>query len=104
MTAIGGYPVMKVAGIKHKAQTPCGIVWSILQLCRCCEQGVAAATCRHEFTLVAVNLFTHENFVYYELILERLLRMYDVEKGKKLMCFFLDIMCQFGPYWRRCIV
>lgn len=68
-----------------------------------CSQGIAAAVCRHEFVLVAVNLFTHENFVYYELMLEHLLNMYDTEKGRKLHSFFLDIVCQFDPYWRRCV-
>lgn len=54
--------------------------------------------------LVAVNLFTHENFVYHELILEELLRMYDERQGRKLQCFFLDIACQFDSYWNRCVL
>ncbi len=66
-----------------------------------CKQGIAAAVCRHEFVLVATNLFTHENFVYYEMIVEELLRLYDTEKGRKLHTFFLDIACQFDSYWKR---
>ncbi|CAL8465393.1 g4929 [Coccomyxa elongata] len=64
-------------------------------------QGIAAVVCRHEFVLVAVNLFTHENFVYHELLLDKLLRLYDETKGKKLHCFFLDIACQFQACWNR---
>lgn len=58
-----------------------------------CSQGIAAAVCHHEFVLVAVNLFTNENFVYYELIVNELLRLYDSDKGRKLHTFFLDIAC-----------
>lgn len=57
--------------------------------------------CRHEFVLAAVNLFTAENFVYYELLLKKLLHMYDESKGRKLHCIFVDIACQFEAYWKR---
>lgn len=57
--------------------------------------------CRHEYVLAATNLFTHESFVYYKLLLDQLLDIYDVGAGRKLHCLFLDIMCHFAPYWHR---
>lgn len=64
-------------------------------------QGVAAAVCRHEFVLVAANLFTPECFVYYELLLKRLLQDFHPASGRNLRYFFIDIACQFAPWWRR---
>ena len=63
--------------------------------------GIAALVCRHEFVMAAVNLFTEENFAYYDIMLDRLLKQYSEENGKQLICFFLDIACQFKPYWDR---
>ena len=63
--------------------------------------GMAALVCRHEFVLVAANLFTEENFAYYDIMLAQLLEQYPEEDGKQLLCFFLDIACQFKPYWDR---
>lgn len=65
--------------------------------------GLAAIVCRHEFVMVCVNLFTEENFAYYDLMLEHLLAQYPGKDGKQLHCFFLDIACQFKAYWNRCV-
>ncbi|KAL3145680.1 hypothetical protein ABBQ32_003215 [Trebouxia sp. C0010 RCD-2024] len=62
--------------------------------------GVAGLICRHEFVLVIANLFTEENFAYYDLMLEQLVHEYAAE-GRELVCFFLDIACQFKKYWDR---
>ena len=56
---------------------------------------MAALVCRHEFVAFAVNMFTPENFCYYDIILERMLKQYSQESGRLLMCLFLDIACQF---------
>jgi hypothetical protein len=64
--------------------------------------GMAALVCRHEFVMTAVNLFTEENFAYYDLMLADVLKQYSQENGRHLQCFFLDIACQFKPYWNRC--
>jgi hypothetical protein len=50
---------------------------------------------------VAANLFTEENFVYYEVMLEHLVKEFGPELGTRLVWLFLDIMCQFEPYWKR---
>lgn len=50
---------------------------------------------------MAANLFTPECFVYYELLLQRLLEEYRPASGKALKYFFIDVACQFDPYWRR---
>ena len=63
--------------------------------------GMAAMVCRHEFTMVAVNLFTEENFAYYDLMLTKIQQQYSEGNGRQLLCFFLDIACQFKPYWDR---
>lgn len=65
------------------------------------SQGVAAAVCRHEFILVAANLFTPECFVYYELLLQELLKDFQPVDLKELRYFFIDVACQFAPYSRR---
>ncbi len=64
--------------------------------------GMAALVCRHEFVMTAVNLFTEENFAYYDIMLADVLQQYSQENGRRLQCFFLDIACQFKPYWNRC--
>lgn len=63
--------------------------------------GMAALVCRHEFTMIAANLFTEENFAYYDLMLSQVLQQYTEGDGRRLVCFFLDIACQFKPYWDR---
>ena len=63
--------------------------------------GMAALVCRHEFTMVAANLFTEENFAYYDLMLDNMLKQYQEGSGRRLVCFFLDIACQFSSYWGR---
>ena len=65
------------------------------------NMGMAAIVCRHEFPMAAVNMFTEENFVYYDLMLERILRQYQDSPDRQLVCFFLDIACQFKGYWDR---
>ena len=66
--------------------------------------GMAALVCRHEFTMVACNLFTEENFSYYDLMLSQVLKQYTEGNGRRLVCFFLDIACQFKPYWDRLVL
>ncbi len=62
--------------------------------------GLAGLVCRHEFVLAMVNLFTEENFAYYDIMLEQLVAKYGTE-DRELVCFFLDIACQFKKYWDR---
>lgn len=64
------------------------------------NMGLAGLICRHEFVLVVANLFTEENFAYYELMLQQLAEQYASD-GRELVCFFLDIACQFKKYWDR---
>jgi hypothetical protein len=59
--------------------------------------GMAALVCRHEFVMTAVNLFTEENFAYYDLMLADVLKQYSQENERLLQCFFLDIACHFKP-------
>ena len=54
--------------------------------------GMAAVMCRHELVAVAVNMFTPENFCYYDIVLERMLKQYSQESGRLLMWFFLDML------------
>ena len=63
---------------------------------------MAALVCRHESVMTAVNLFTEENFAYYDLMLADALKQYSQENGRRLQCFFLAIACHFKPYWNRC--
>jgi len=65
--------------------------------------GMAALVCRHEFTMVAANLFTEENFAYYDLMLDNIQQQYQEGTGRRLVCFFLDIACQFSSYWNRSV-
>ncbi len=44
--------------------------------------GMAALVCRHEFVMTAVNLFTEENFAYYDLMLAEVLKQYSQENGR----------------------
>ena len=64
---------------------------------------MAALVCRHEFTMVAANLFTEENFAYYDLMLDNIQQQYQEGTGRRLVCFFLDIACQFSSYWNRSV-
>jgi hypothetical protein len=50
---------------------------------------------------VAANLFTEENFVYYEVMLEHLVKEFGPKLGTRLVWLFLDMICQFEPYWKR---
>ena len=61
--------------------------------------GMAALVCRHEFVMVAANLFTEENFAYYDLMLSHVAKEYQQGHGRKLVSFFLDIACQFNSCW-----
>ncbi|KAL0038483.1 hypothetical protein WJX77_007988 [Trebouxia sp. C0004] len=63
--------------------------------------GMAALVCRHEFVMVAANLFTEENFAYYDLMLAHVAKEYQQGQGRRLVSFFLDTACQFNCYWRR---
>ena len=63
--------------------------------------GMAAPVCRHEFTMIAANLFTEENFSYYDIMLSPVLQQYTEGDDRCIVCFFLDIACQFKPYWDR---
>ena len=65
--------------------------------------GTAALVCRHEFVAVAVNMFTTENFCYYDIMLKHVQDSFSKEPSRKLLCFFLDIACQFQGYWDRCL-
>ena len=60
--------------------------------------GTAAVVCRHEFPMAAVNMFTEENFVYYDVMLQHIMQQYHAHPDRKLVCFFLDIACQFKGY------
>ena len=82
--------------VDFKAAKPLGKLSPIMDI-----TGMAALVCRHEFVAVAVNMFTPENFCYYDIMLERMLRQYSQESGRLLMCFVLDIACQFQGYWNR---
>lgn len=63
--------------------------------------GMAALVCRHEFVAVAVNMFTPENFCYYDIRLERMQQQYSQDPDRQLVYFFLDIACQFQGHWNR---
>ena len=82
--------------VDFKAAKPLGKLSPIMY-----TTGMAALVCRHEFVAFAVNMFTPENFCYYDIMLERMLKQYSQESGCLLMCFFLDIACQFRKYWNR---
>ena len=49
--------------------------------------GIAALVCRHEFVMVAANLFTEENFAYYDLLLSHVAKEYQQGHGRKLVSF-----------------
>ncbi|KAL0022675.1 hypothetical protein WJX79_009212 [Trebouxia sp. C0005] len=51
--------------------------------------------------MVAANLFTEENFAYYDLMLDTIQQHYHEGTGRRLVCFFLDIACQLNSYWNR---
>ncbi|KAA6417105.1 MAG: hypothetical protein FRX49_12943 [Trebouxia sp. A1-2] len=40
-----------------------------------------------------------ENFAYCDLMLDSIQQQYQEGTGRKLVCFFLDIACQFSSYW-----
>ena len=63
--------------------------------------GMAALVCRHEFTMIVANLFTEENFSYYDIMLSQVSQQYAEGEDRRLVCLFLDIACQFKPYWDR---
>ena len=75
---------------------------------------MAALVCRHELVAVAVNMFTPENFCYYDIILERMLKiavqhaciaalcsqpLYTVKTGhcKPHVCWLLSCIEQNRP-------
>ena len=63
--------------------------------------GLAAGVCRHEILLNCCKLFSSENFSYYELLLEELVRRLDSEGERRLDYMYLDIACQFVKWWAR---
>lgn len=65
------------------------------------ELGVASATCRHEFVMLLMNLFTEESLVYYEQMLLVLQKMYLPEDERDLKYFVLDIGCKLRSWWER---
>ncbi|DBB05588.1 TPA: hypothetical protein ACH3X1_012532 [Trebouxia sp. C0004] len=68
--------------------------------------GMAALVCRHEFVAVATNMFTPENFCYYDIMLEHTMKEFRESSGRQLECFFLDIARQIsrtlGQLRQRC--
>ena len=65
--------------------------------------GMAALFCRHEFTMVAANLFAEENFAYDDLMLDNIQQQYQAGTRRRLVCFFLDIACQLSSYWNKLV-
>jgi hypothetical protein len=55
--------------------------------------GVAAFICRHGFVMRAVTMTTAENYTYYEVMLEDILRAYNKE-GRQLSFVFVDVACR----------
>ena len=82
--------------VEFKAAKPLGKLSAVMD-----TTGMAALICRHEFVAAAVNMFTPENFVYYDIMLASVLKQFDGSEDRHLRSFFLDIACQFKPYWAR---
>lgn len=87
--------VKRVPSAQYRAST-------YFVLARCA--GVLAGVCRHEFPVKCINLFTEENFAYYEQLLAVVIREYGVcspveEAGLKW--FIVDIGCKLKDYWQR---
>ncbi|KAA6418660.1 MAG: hypothetical protein FRX49_11313 [Trebouxia sp. A1-2] len=51
----------------------------VLDIC-----GMAALFCRHEFTMVAANLFAEENFAYDDLMLDNIQQQYQAGTRRRL--------------------
>ena len=81
---------------EFKAAKPSGKLSPVMD-----TTGMAALVCRHEFVAVATNMFTPENFCYYDIMLEHAMKEFSESSGRQLKCFFLDIACQFQGYWDR---
>jgi predicted nucleic acid-binding Zn ribbon protein len=62
----------------------------------CDITGVASFLCRHGFVMRAATMSTSENFTYYEVQLEDILRAYSKE-GRQLCFVFVDVACRMGP-------
>ena len=82
--------------VEFKAAQPLGKLSPVLD-----TTGMAALVCRHEFVAVAVNMFTAENFCCYDIMLKQMAEQYSRDPDQKLVCFFLDIACQFQAYCAR---
>jgi hypothetical protein len=68
---------------------------------RVCDiTGVAVFVCKHGFVMRAVTMTTAENYTYYEVMLEDILRAYSAP-GRKLEFVFVDVACRLHPTLRR---
>jgi hypothetical protein len=62
--------------------------------------GVAAFVCRHGFVLRAATMTSAENYTYYEVQLEDILRWYSAP-GRQLCFIFVDVACRMQPTLNR---
>ena len=69
-------------------------VWTSRQLARSAGDrevrisfGMAALFCWQQFVMVAANLFTEENFAYYDFMLSHVAKGYQQGHGRKLVSF-----------------
>ena len=65
------------------------------------QLGIAAIVCAHGFVVSMTNLYTPENFTYYELLLESANSKVGLDNVDVL---FMDVACSFEVYYKRCVV